>query len=128
MTITTEPLIIVGPDRALWFTANCAVSEVAGPCEPIFVKLVRITTSGAMTVESGAGDTSEGTFQSALTSGANNTIWAAIGLGLSVGSNGGGYEEVNARRKFVDHAKRRDERDRTADAVRNDHRIRASDR
>lgn len=89
--------IIVGPDRALWFTANCAVMEVEGPCDQIFrVKLVRITTAGAMTVESNAGDTSEGTFQSALTNGANDTIWAAVGLGLSTGSNGGGYEEVNA--------------------------------
>lgn len=88
--------IIVGPDRALWFTANCAVMEVPGPCDYNQVKLARITTSGAMRVESFAGDTSEGTFQSALTSGANNTIWAAIGLGETTGSNGGGYEEVDA--------------------------------
>lgn len=84
--------IIVGPDGALWFTANCAVTDLV--CVLQGVQLVRSSTSGSFTFISGAGDTAEGTFPGALVNGGNSTIWAEIGLSASVGTAGSGYIAV----------------------------------
>lgn len=84
--------IIAGPDGALYFTANCAVADV--PCFPTEVRLVRSSNTGAFTILANAGDTREGAFQSALVSGTDSTIWAAVGVGDTVSSNGGAYEQV----------------------------------
>lgn len=85
--------IIVGPDGALYFTANCAIADLT--CFPSAVRFVRSTTSGAFTIfNADAGDTREGNFQSALVSGTDNTIWAAVGVGDTVSANGGAYEQI----------------------------------
>lgn len=89
--------IILGPDGAMWFTANCA-GNFAPPdpfiCDSFAVQLMRTTLSGSLTVVAGAGDTSEGVFQSGLASGPNNTISAIVGEGATVATNGSAYEVV----------------------------------
>lgn len=81
--------IITGPDGALWFTANCAVADTV--CFPESVELVRSSTSGALTIVSGAGSTQHGPFQSVLVNGNESIIWAAIGDAGTVGTNGSAY-------------------------------------
>lgn len=81
--------IIVGPDGALWFTANCAVAD--NICFPETAELVRTSTSGAFTIVSGAGSTQHGPFQSVLVNGNDSIIWAAIGDAGTVGTNGSAY-------------------------------------
>lgn len=85
--------IIVGPDGALYFTANCSVAD---PCFPGSVIIVRSSTSGAFTLllNANPGDTHEGFFQTALVSGTDGTIWAALGVGDTVSQNGGAYEQI----------------------------------
>jgi streptogramin lyase len=85
--------IIVGPDGALYFTANC---NVADPCFPGSVIIVRSSTSGDFTLllNANAGDSSEGFFQTALVSGTDGTIWAALGVGDTVAQNGSAYEQI----------------------------------
>lgn len=84
--------IINGLDGNLWFTANCAVADEI--CFGRDMRFVRSTTSGAFTIlQTNAGDTNEGAFQSGLANGNGGTIWAVVPLGLTVSSNGSAYEE-----------------------------------